>query len=218
MIFHTSADTLYYEKFYNLFSSSIKKHYTDAKLSLNYVEKDKKLDIPDTIISYDNISINEICKTYRVSDRSALGYYALSRWLSIPILGDHVAVCDIDLLAINKIDNLIIEQMLNKNQVVNVTRIKPNGQEGGMMIMILHKDICQEIKNYANSLLESTTLEWSTDVKIRNFLYENYSVGNILNMHQLTKRTDYSQRDKIKDWFVFSKGNIDQKLNRLQLI
>lgn len=205
MIFHCASDSIYYEHFFKNFVDSIKKYYPNPKISYNFVGKDLPNNIETDILQIDKISWEEIKTQYKVSDRDAKGYYALSRWLSIPNENDHVAVCDVDVLAVNKIDHELIETYLQTYQVVNLTRIKPKGAgEGGMMIMILHKDICALVKKFANSLLLDNQLIWQTDVVVRTHLYENFKVKQLLQMEDVSKNKDLKPTDK---WFIFSKVN-----------
>jgi hypothetical protein len=210
MIFHCSSDRVYYEHFFKNFVYSIKKNYLNPKISYNFVGTD----LPDNIVTdyfqNDKKNWNEIKTLYKATDREAKGYYALSRWLSIPEENDHVAVCDIDVLAVNKIDKELIDNLLQTYQVINLTRIKPkSSKEGGMMIMILHKDICATIKKFSNSLLIDNKLQWMTDVMVRTFLYENYKVKDLLQMEDISKKENLNSIDK---WFVFSKLNKFEKL------
>jgi hypothetical protein len=210
MIFHCASDKIYYEYFFKNFVNSIKKYYPNPKISYNFVGKDLPNNIATDILQNDIKSWDEIKTQYKASDGEARGYYALSRWLSIPIQNEHVAVCDIDVLAVNKIDHELIEACLQTHQVINLTRIKPKGAgEGGMMIMILHKDICATIKKFSNSLLIDNKLQWMTDVMVRTFLYENYKVKDLLQMEDISKKENLNSIDK---WFVFSKLNKFKKL------
>jgi hypothetical protein len=205
MIFHASADRLYYDNFYQMFFTQIKKHYPNPTCSFNYVGLDHHdLDFSAVDIStVDAIDESSIREVYNVNPNEAKGYYALSRWLSIPVTGDNVVVCDIDILAINDIDYNLINQLLDETPVINITRIKPNGKEGGMMVMILRADICQLVKNLAHNLLTTENLCWQTDTLIHGFLYQNFKVRHILNMHSVQKDKSI---ENINHWFVFTKG------------
>ena len=120
---------------------------------------------------------------------------------------------DVDVIAINPIDNLLINNLLEKHKVVNLTRLKPKtGAEGGMMIIFLHKDICQEIKDFSKQLLENNPLCWETDVEVRTYLYNNFNVKNLLKMKEISK-----PRNEIIDnpWFIYSKLNKFDNLTRV---
>ena len=205
MIFHCSSDRIYYEHFFKKFVYSIKKNYSNPKISYNFVGTDLPDNIVTDILQIDKISWDEIKTQYTASDREAKGYYALSRWLSIPIQNEHVAVCDVDVLAVNKIDHELIETCLQTHQVINLTRMKPKGAgEGGMMIMILHKDILNVVKKFTNNVLSTNKLIWQTDVLVRTYLYENFKVKQLLQMEDVSKNKDLRTTDK---WFIFSKVN-----------
>lgn len=205
MIFHCATDSIYYEHFFKNFVDSIKKYYPNPKISYNFVGKDLPSNIETDILQNDRISWNEIKTQYTASDREAKGYYALSRWLSIPIQNQHVAVCDVDVLAVNKIDHELIETCLQTHQVINLTRRKPKGAgEGGMMIMILHKDILNIVKKFANNVLSTNKLKWQADVLVRTYLYENFKVKQLLQMEDISKNKDLRSTEK---WFIFSKVN-----------
>ena len=81
-----------------------------------------------------------------------------------------------------------------------------------MMIMILHKSICDTIKKFANNLLVNNKLIWQTDVMVRTFLYENYKVKELLQMEDISKKNNLKNIDK---WFVFSKLNKFENLKIL---
>lgn len=205
MIFHCASDKIYYEYFFKNFVDSIKKYYSNPKISYNFVGKDLPNNIETDILQNDIKSWDEIKTQYTASDREAKGYYALSRWLSIPIQNEHVAVCDVDVLAVNKIDHELIETCLQSHQVINLTRMKPKGAgEGGMMIMILHKDILNIVKKFANNILSANKLKWQADVLVRTYLYENFIVKQLLQMEDISKNKDLQPTDK---WFIFSKVN-----------
>lgn len=205
MIFHCASDKIYYEYFFKNFVDSIKKYYPNPKISYNFVGKDLPNNIETDILQNDIKSWDEIKTQYTASDREAKGYYALSRWLSIPIQNEHVAVCDVDVLAVNKIDHELIETCLQSHQVINLTRMKPKSAgEGGMMIMILHKDILNIVKKFANNVLSTNKLKWQADVLVRTYLYENFKVKQLLQMEDISKKKDLRSTEK---WFVFSKVN-----------
>jgi len=212
MIFHSSAELDFFNHFYKNFYSSVKFFHPYDKLSFNFVgdDSDHCNPILTDINTHDKIDIESIKNKFNASNnRSAYGYYALSRWLSIPLLDDHVCVCDIDLLMCNTIPNEFYENILNKHEVINITRKKPNGGEGGMMAMILRNDICNDVKNYSNIVLQEKQLKWDLDVDVRQFLYKEFNVFNILKMQDISKK----QYQKTDDWFVFSKLDEKNKLN-----
>lgn len=209
MIFHTAADPIYYDRFYNDFRNSIQLNYPNPKFSLHLVGKFNQVPTAD-FITNDSITFEEIKQHYSCDDRSAKGYYCMSRWTTIPLCDSNVCVSDIDVISINKIDNEFIKENLEKHKVINLTRIKPkSGEEGGMMIFFLHSTVCEKIRNYALSLMNNEKLSWATDVHVRKFIYDNFDVLNLLKMQEISK----SQSIKIEDpWFIFSKTD---KFNNL---
>lgn len=204
MIFHVSSDPIYYRSFYTNFSSSVKNNYNNCKISFNLVGDLTPDQTPDTFIyTVDAKSFDEICETYQCRDKDARGYYALSRWTTVPVTDDDIFVCDIDIIAANTIDHLLIEDLLSDYQVINCTRYKPkSNSQGGMMAMVLRRDVCQEVKEYASTLLKTEKLEWLTDTKVRSFIYKNYKIKELPQMHDISKQG--ADTDK---WFIFSKMN-----------
>jgi len=212
MIFHTAADPIYFNEFYNTYSNSIKQYFDSPLFSLNFVGSDCQHPAVDYFF-HDKISFEEIKIKFKVDDRAAAGYYCMSRWNSIPVLNDHVCVSDVDVIAINSIDNILINDLLEKHKVVNLTRLKPKtGGEGGMMIIFLHKDICQEIKDFSKQLLENKPLCWGTDIDVRNYLYNNFDVKNLLKMKEISKSSNQAVDNP---WFIYSKVNKFNNLTRV---
>jgi hypothetical protein len=202
MIFHTAADPLYYNHFYQNYYQSIKKNYPDSRFSLHLVGNISNVLNVD-FLTNEMITLDEIKGKFSCDEKNARGYFCMSRWTSIPITNSHVCVSDVDIIAVDKIDNRFVEANLDRHRVINLTRIKnKTGKEGGMMIFFLHKDVCETIKQYANNVLKNHKLEWASDVLVRNFIYENYDVKNVLKMQETSK----SSSVKIDNpWFIFSK-------------
>lgn len=213
MIFHTSANKLYYDSFFKQYKESVTKNYDGANFSFNYVGKESVL-VPNdlTFFTQDFIDYDEIKIKYKLSnDRNIRGYYCMSRWTTVPITNDHVCVSDIDVIAVNYIEKNMLEDLLDKHKVINLTRIKPkSGSEGGMMVFFLHKDVCEQVKKFSIDLLATCNLEWATDVRVREFLYTNFNVKNLLKMQEVSKPTSV----KIENpWFIFSKIEKFSNLN-----
>lgn len=202
MIFHTACDPLYYKKFFSIYQTSIEKNFKNPKFSLNYIS-DTTIDANNIFnLTYDKITISQIEKRFNTEGRNSLGYYAIARFLSLPDLNDHVIVSDVDIATINKIDEELILDLLKKYKVINITRKKPNGLEGGMAIMVIHKDICKDVASYANEVIKTMPLKWNTDVNVKKFLLNNYKNTSLLKMHDISKNNNI---DNIDAWFVFSK-------------
>jgi hypothetical protein len=224
MIFHTTCDELYFYRFYESFWRSIKENNPVANFSLNYVGS-KNAEILEfcknnnIILSTEEITLVELKNKFNLStDNDVLGYYSLCRWKSIPVVDENVIVCDVDILAINKIDIDLVDELLNKHQVVNITRIKPNGLPGGMMSIVLSKTVTGAVKKMANDhcQLLTNSIAIGEDVYVRDFIYQN------LNVYELNGKVLDLSKPKYKineEWFVFAKGgqgeNSVKKLKRL---
>ena len=215
MIFHTAADDVYYNQFYHLYQSTIKQFYPDNKFSLYYIGntllKNKKI----SYIQQDNITSQEIENRYDVNGRDTKGYYALSRWWSMPVENEHVAVSDVDVIALKTIPQEKINNILVDYEVINITRIKKNGTEGGMNLMILHKTIVDDVNKKAKSVLNNSQLHWASDVNVREFIYTNFKVYNLPEMHTFNKRSEYNSLDSTSRSFGIFKGGVSQKVNSL---
>jgi hypothetical protein len=216
MIFHTAADEIYYNQFYNLYYSTIKQFFPDSKFSLYYsgknILKNKKI----LYIKHEPITNQEIESVYKVSGRDTKGYYALSRWWSMPVQNEHVAVSDVDIIALKNIPQEKINNILNDHEAINITRTKKNGLEGGMNLMILRKDIIDDVNKNAKSVLNTSQLHWASDVNVREFIYANFKVYNLPEMHTFNKRSEYFSLDSTSRSFGIFKGGVTQKVNSLK--
>lgn len=210
MIFHTVCDPIYFTRFYNDFLQSLSLNYEDVKFSLYFVgptnqEVIKYCQNNNVIYSSEATTLTELKHRFpNDEEKDLFGYYPLSRWFSIPNIGDNVCVCDVDLLAINKIDHELIDSLLLENDVVNITRTKPNGKTGGMMLMVLSSRILSRVNEFARSVENgSNSIGIAEDVKVRTFIYENFKIYELNG-----KMLDVSkpQENDNGEWFVFSKG------------
>lgn len=211
MIFHTVCDPVYFDRFYKDFYSSIVKNSEDAELSLHYVGKTSKNFtefITDSSLHYSTepTTLEDLkIKYHETTDiGNLLGFYPLARWYSIPIIDKDVCVCDVDILAINKIDSRYLKKLLEEHDVVNITRTKPSGEQGGMMLMCLSKRILKSIVEFANAVSkEGVRIGIAEDVRIRSYIYNNFKIFELSGkMLDVTK-------PKIEDsgeWFIYSKG------------
>jgi hypothetical protein len=216
MIFHTAADSRYYECFYSFYQFSIKKFYPEAKLSLHYMGDNTSLTNNIDFLSREHINLDIIKQRYSPqTEKDALGYYALSRWLFLPLQDDHIIVSDVDIMAIRKLPQNINE-LLEKNQVINITRTKKDHTEGGMAMIIIHKDIADKVKEFANNLLLTDNLYWELDVNVKKFLYNNFSKIEIPEMHVFNKHSDIKIFDNTTRSFAIRKGRVHEKINTLQ--
>jgi len=155
MIFHTTCDELYFDRFYENFWKSIKSFNAEASFSLNYVgpKNHKIIDFcqkNQIILSTEEITLSELQEKFcKNTDNDVLGYYPLCRWKSIPIADENIVVCDVDILAISKIDIELIDSLLEKYNAVNITRVKPNGNVGGMMLIAISKNHIESVRAMA---------------------------------------------------------------------
>lgn len=215
MIFHTAAEWNYYEKFYSLYSSSIKKFYPNAKLSLHFLGENfpKNKDIFYT--SYENISFEQIQQKYKTLNiKDTKGYYALARWKSIPDVGENVVVSDTDIIAIKTINQSRFNDLFKTHEVINITRTKKNGLEGGMAMICLRQDIILDVNNFSNTVLDNSKLHWASDVSVRTYLYNTYKVAEIPEMHVFNKKTNYDTYTTSRSFAIF-KGKVEDKINSL---
>ena len=210
MIFHTVCDPIYFSRFYDDFLRSLSTHYSDVKLSLYFVgPKDQQVidycNANNVIYADEPTTLEDLKSRFSNNEeKDILGYYPLSRWFSIPDIGDHVCVCDVDLLAINAVDHDLLDRLLIDNDVVNITRTKPNGETGGMMLMVLSNRIISRVKEFARSVEHgSVSIGIAEDVKVRTFIYENFKIyelnGKMLDVSKPQEKDN-------GEWFVFSKG------------
>lgn len=210
MIYHTVCDPLYFDRFFFDFYKSIKKYSPDSSVSIHYVgtinELHKKFcDENNILFSHESTTIEDLREQFKgVDDGNLLGYYPLARWFSIPLIDEDVCVCDVDLLAINPIDENLLKELLSKNNCVNITRVKPSGEIGGMMLMCLNKNVLKNVKEFASSHKNKIShISIAEDVKVRTFIYETCNPyhlnGKMLDVTK-PKETDSGE------WFVFSKG------------
>ena len=196
MIFHTSADIKCYNLWFDMFYDSVKEHCPLAKSSFNFVGEEsiqpKNLDI----FTQEKITFNQIKEQYQsIDDKSAKGYYCISRFLSIPCMEDHVLLCDIDLKLIKTFDIDIIENILKEYQAINFCRLKLNGRLGGMMAMLLREDICESVKAFANKQIKEQPLNWGLDSLVRSYIYQNYSVKNEMSLYNIAQSQNLSAKE-----------------------
>jgi len=215
MIFHTAADNTYYNNFYNLYSLTIRQFYPNSKFSLYFLGNQLPNNSTISYLNQENISFEDIEQKYNTTGRDTKGYYALSRWKSMPVVNENVVVSDIDLIALKSIPQEIINNIFKNHEAINISRLKKNGDEGCMAMMILRKDIIDIVNNFANNILDTETLHWASDVSVRNFIYKNFSVYTLPEMHVFKKRSNYNTLDSTNRSFGIFKGPIDQKIYSL---
>lgn len=213
MIFHTAADIHYYNYFYKFYKTTISHFYPNAELSLHYMAEDILVDTDVKHFSAENTNINKIQEKYNADERSALGYYCLARWLFLPEVDDNIVVSDVDIIAIKSIDQQRFDNLFEEYQVINITRTKKGGTEGGMAMIAVRSDVIKPVKLFSNNLLNSNKLQWALDVEVRTFLYENFKTIEIPEMHVLGKKTNVDNTDRS---FAIRKGNIQAKIYTLE--
>jgi len=215
MIFHTATDETYYNKFYSMYSNSIIRFYPQSKLSLFFMGNNLPVNSNIEYLKQKNISFESIKETYSVNEIDAKGYYALARWLSMPIKNQNVVVSDVDIIAIKPIPQQKIDDIFKEHQIINITRTKPNGSEGGMAMMYIRKDVVEDINLMAEKILHKNNLRWDLDVQVRTYIYNTYKVAEIPEMHVFSKRSDYTTYDNTNRSYAIFKGRIDAKFNSL---
>lgn len=215
MIFHTASDPVYYHAFYKYYLRSIKQFYSKSKMSLYFIGQELPINSSIDILEHDNFSFEKIQQTYNSTIENAKGYYALSRWRSMPVLDDHVVVSDIDIIAIKHLPLSKIDDLLINHEVINITRTKKGGSEGGMAMMIIRKDVVESINQKATEVLDNK-LQWDSDVQVRSFIYNNYNVAQLPEMHVFGKKTNYQTFDNTTRSFAIHKGRIDTKIASLK--
>lgn len=215
MIFHTAADNTYYNNFYNLYYSTISQFYPNSIFSLYFLGDKRPNNSSIAHLVQENISFSDIEKKYNTTGRDTKGYYALSRWKSMPVENQHVVVSDVDVIALKAIPQEIINDVLKHHEAINISRTKKNGDEGGMAMMILRKDIVDNVNNFADSILDTEPLHWASDVSVRSFIYKNFNVYTLPEMHVFNKRSDYNTLDSTTRSFGIFKGSVDQKIYSL---
>ena len=129
MIFHTAAEKIYYNAFFKNWHTSIKKIYPTAKFSLRFVGSTTDTDVIEycnthhIMLDLDPTTYQEIVDKFKVTGKCVNGYYAMSRWISIPIQNKPVFVTDVDLIATNKLI-FSIDNSLNEKSWFTISKRK----------------------------------------------------------------------------------------------
>ena len=196
MILHAAADIRCYELWYDMFYDSVSEHCPSAKRSFHYVGTETVQPKNIDMFTQDTITLDQIRSQYRAPDeKSARGYYCISRFLSIPCVGDHVLLCDIDLKLIKDLDIDSIDNTLKDHQAVNFCRLKFDGRPGGMMAMLLRQDICESVRDFARHAVKEQPLWWGLDSTVREYIYKNYSVKNEIALYNVGHQQNLSAAD-----------------------
>lgn len=187
MIFHTAADQVYYDLFFLNWHTSIKKFWPDAGFSLRFVgPKDKAVDNycskHNILLSHDPITLEEIdSKFIKVElnkrPKACYGYYALSRWMSMPVVNDHVGLTDIDIVALQKPNLKSINHILSNYQQYRLPRVmQDKSKPKNMMVNFFRKDVVSEVNQVATDLLFKSKLMWCLDLQVMDYCNKNFSI------------------------------------------
>lgn len=175
MIFHTAAEENYYNYFFKNWHKSIKKIYKPCPaFSLRFVGPTDNCDVKEyctnngIILDVDPITLDEIQEKYKVSAENAKGYYAVSRWISLPELDDHVCMTDIDLVQLHPLDYDLNEK-INHNNFISISRKKVN-HSNKMMFLGFNKDFISKVKELSFYTLNKKKLRWDLDTEILKLL------------------------------------------------
>ena len=219
MIFHTAAEKVYYNAFFKNWHTSIKKIYPSARFSLRFVGPDDDTDVieycqsNDILLDIDPITYNQITDKFNVTGLNTNGYYAMSRWISVPTIDEDVFVTDIDIVAISA-PSFDIEKSLNEKPWFTVSRRKANNRTLKLMAICLRKDICNSVRDKAISLLNSQPLVWSLDLNIRDFLMENFEYNEYVLLGSINK---LSIPEVKKLPFAHVKGDTETKISEFKI-
>lgn len=186
MIFHTAAEINYYNAFFKRWHQSILRLCPDAKFSLKFVGDIAKTSVINYTTKH-NINLildpttpDELTKKYG-SMEIGKGYYPMARWNSIPV-NDDVCVTDVDVVMIK--NNLsVINSFLKTYDFVSISRTKIN-KINPMMINYIKQRRCEEIKDYAMSLMNSSNFRWDIDLEVMDYMKKKLSHTYI---HELRK-------------------------------
>ena len=187
MIFHTASEQSYFDLFFVNWHTSIKKFWPGAKFSLRFVgpkssKVDKYCKANNILISHDPTTLEDIKIKFDQSEldnrpKACYGYYAISRWLSMPVLNDHVGLTDVDVVAIrspdlNKINKILDQYQQYRLPRVFVDRSKPKN----MMVNFFRKDVVAEVNAVADNILNSSKLMWCSDLGVMDYCNKNFNI------------------------------------------
>ena len=175
MIFHISVDKVYYDNFYEYYSKSFEKFYPDCKLSLNYIGTETPKNIPSKYFTMENTSPDNI---------KNLGHYVVSRWRTLPEVGEHVLMSDVDTVCVKRLDFDKIEKLFKEYEFINLTWKHARG-EGGESGIIFRNDIIRDINNISKKVIEENNLVYSSDLNIRIEILKKYRRILLPEVHQI---------------------------------
>lgn len=190
MIFHTAAEQIYYNLFFRNWHLSIKKFWPEAKFSLRFIgPKDKDVDKycadNDILLTHDPITIKEIKTNFNLTElpkrdnrpEACYGYYALSRWLSMPVVDDHVGLTDVDIIALREPDMAKINDIFKDYQQYRIPRLMVDkSRPKNMMVNFFRKDVVKTVNQVANDILNSAKLMWCSDLGVMDYCNKNFKI------------------------------------------
>ena len=185
MIFHISVDKVYYDNFYEYYSKSFEKFYPDCKLSLNYIGTETPKNIPSKYFTMENTSPDNI---------KNLGHYVVSRWRTLPEVGEHVLMSDVDTVCVKRLDFDKIEKLFKEYEFINLTWKHARG-EGGESGIIFRNDIIRDINDISKKFIEQNNLVYSSDLNIRWNCVSKYKCINLPEVHQIKSIHDSKDYD-----------------------
>jgi hypothetical protein len=216
MIFHTAAEKNYYNFFFKKWHRFLKEFNPTAKFSLRYVGDTNTCDVVEycstnnIMLDIDPISLNQIIEKYNCNEKDALGYYAISRWISLPLLDDHVCMTDVDLLQLNPLE-FDLDAILNEKQFISISRKKEN-KTNKMMFLGFNKDFVKTVKDQSIIFLENNSLVWDLDTKILIWLIlkNNFNWEEFIQLYCIDNLSDYNKDVKFAYFSSVNKKQIYQ--------
>lgn len=202
MIFHTAAEENYYNFFFKKWHSFLKEFNPTAKFSLRYVGDTNSCDVVEycstnnIMLDVDPTSLDQIIEKYKCPKGNAFGYYAISRWISLPLLDEHVCMTDVDLLQLNPLD-FDLNKILDEKNFISISRQK-NNKTNKMMFLGFNKDFVKTVKDQSISFLENNSLVWNLDTKILIWLvlHNNFNWEEFIQLYCLDYVHDYNRNVK----------------------
>lgn len=202
MIFHTAAEASYYNFFFKRWHSYLKEFNPTAKFSLRFVGDTRVCDVVEycnannIMLDVDPISLTEIMDKYKCPRQNAFGYYAISRWISLPVLNENVCMTDVDLLQLNPLD-FDLNDKIDQKDFMSFSRQKTN-KTNKMMFLGFNKNLVEVVKNQSNLILENNLLTWNLDTKILNWLCQsnNFNWEEFTQLYYIDRIDEYNKEIK----------------------
>lgn len=213
MIFHISVDKVYYDNFYEYFSKSFEKFYPDCDLSLNFIGTELPKNFPKKYFTMENTPLSDI---------SNLGHYVVSRWRTLPEVGEHVLMSDVDTVCVKRLNFDKIEELFREHQVINLTWKHASGREGGESGIIFRNDIVSEINSLSKKVINENNLRYDLDLDIRREILKRYNLVKFPEVHQIKRvgsslfYDDYDNRSFVVPPCVNQRGTIQFKRDILE--